>query len=255
MVDAPPSKTLARGLDVLDMVLHADPPMRLTDVAERMQMDMASAHRMLRTLEVRGYLTRGESERGYRPGKKIWSLAHCLPKLHETLERLRPLLLQLTEDTGQVAHIGTLEMGRVVLADVVLTPSARVSVTQATGDTEDVYCSAIGKVLAAFAPRDKLDDILEAQDFKRHTQYTIVGREALEIELERVRRCGHAFDDREGSLDVSCISAPILDPSGMCEIAIGISTIASQLTGSICDRADWISLVRDAAILAEKQIS
>lgn len=254
MIDGPPSKTLARGLDVLEMVLQADPPMRLTDVAERMQMDMASAHRMLRTLEVNGYLLRGEGERSYRADQKIWTLLHSLPSTAEVINGLHPLLEELSVTTGQIAHIGVLEKTHVVLVDVALTPAARISVSQATGDTEEIYCSAIGKVLAAFAPAGHSEAILNAQSFKRHTAFTILGRDMLEQELREVRELGVAFDDREGSLDVSCIAAPILDPSGCTKIAVGISTIAANLTGSIRDREDWIASVKDAAARATAHI-
>ncbi|WP_136443895.1 IclR family transcriptional regulator [Pacificoceanicola onchidii] len=254
MADAPPNKTLARGLDVLDTVLHANKPMRLKDVAQSMDMDMASAHRVLRTLEISGYLVRGGPERTYGPGKKIWSMAHCLPNAREAVERLHPLLQELTERTRQVAHLGVLEKGRVVLADVVLTSTARISVAQSAGDTEDVYCSAIGKALAAFAPNGQADALLDAQSFYPHTEFTIAGRDALRQELERVRKGGIAFDDREGSLDVACIAAPICDPSGCSTIAIGISTIANSLSAPIRDCEEWVSMVKDTAKRAAAHI-
>lgn len=254
MAEAPPNKTLARGLDVLELVLQADPPMRLKDVAECMQMDMASAHRVLRTLEVNGYLTRGEVERSYGPGQKIWSLLYYLPSTKEVIENLRPLLYELSAKTGQIAHIGVLEKSRVVLTDVALTPAARISVSQAAGDTEEVYCSAIGKVLAAFAPVGQSQALLGAQSFHRHTEFTIAGRTQLENELKSVRSVGIAFDDREGSVDISCIAAPILDPSGCCKMALGISSVASSFMGSIREREDWITFVKAAAAQASDRI-
>lgn len=254
MVSDPPSKTLARGLDVLELVLQAGTPMRLKDVAVQMEMDMASAHRALRTLELSGYLIRGGAERSYAPGQKIWTISRCLPDLKDAFEKLSPVLEVLSERTGQVAHIGMLDGSRVVLTDVVLTSSARVSVTQAAGDMEDVYCSAIGKTLVAFAPSALKSRVISDQSFTRHTEFTISDREALAMELSEIRRKRVAFDDREGSLDVSCIAAPICDPSGRAIIAIGISTIASKLYKPIYEKTDWIEAVAASAERAERLI-
>lgn len=254
MVGELPSKTLARGLDVLELVLHANKPMRLKDVADEMDMDMASAYRALRTLELSGYLIRGGAERSYAPGQKIWTISRCLPDLKDAFDKLSPVLEMLSERCGQVAHIGMLDGTRVVLTDVALTPSARVSVAQAAGDMEDVYCSAIGKTLVAFAPSGLKSRVLSDQSFTRHTDFTITDREGLEMELSEIRRTKVAFDDREGSLDVSCIAAPIFDPSGRAVIAIGISTVASKLTLSIHEKSDWIEAVAASAAQAERLI-
>lgn len=254
MVGDRPSKTLARGLDVLELVLHASKPMRLKDVADKMGMDMASAYRALRTLELSGYLIRGKAKHGYRPGQKIWSLSRCLPDLKDAFDKLSPVLRALSEQSGQVAHVGMLDGGRVVLTDVALTRSARISVAQNAGDTEDVYCSAIGKTLVAFAPSTLKTRVIKEQSFTRHTEFTILDKSALELELTEIRRKKVAFDDREGSLDVSCIAAPICDPSGRAAIAIGISTVASKLTGTIHERTDWIESVTASAAQAERLI-
>lgn len=255
MSDDPPNKTLARGLNVLEFVLQASEPMRLKDVSDNMKMDMASAHRVLRTLEISGYLARDVAQRTYVPGQKIWTLSQCLPSLDEAFQRLRPILEALTEETGQVAHIGMIDGARVILTDVALTAAARVSVAQAAGDTEDVYCSAIGKTLVAFSTENARDRILASQSFIRHTEFTITARDKLERELDAIRSNRLAFDDREGSLDVSCIAAPICDPSGRAAMAIGISTIAKKLDGSIRDQAAWIEAVGLSAARSERLIA
>lgn len=252
MEKMPPNKTLARGLDVLELVVHAPSPMRLTDVASSMSISMPSAYRVLRTLELSGYLKRDTSKRCYRPGHKVWTLAQCLPSLADTLATFHPLLAELSEQTGQVAHVGLLQNSRVILTDIALTSSAKVTVSQAVGDTEEIYCSAIGKSLAAFAPTREQATMISTQSFQRCTEFTITDAQSLTKELAEVRRTGLAFDDREGSLDVSCIAAPVCDPMGYAPAAIGISSVAARLNTSIRAQHQWIDAVSACAARAKK---
>lgn len=248
--NAPPSKTLARGLEVLEHVALSNRAMRLKDVANAFDMDMASAHRILKTLEEMGYLDRLTIGRAYGPGQKLRMLANPLFPTERMIEALRPLVHELSETTGQVSHVGILQDSQVMLAEVALTPVARISVKQAVGDVEELYCSAIGKAILAFLPRSEQQPLLRAQSYFPHTEFTYVTKSALLRELGKIASSDISFDDREGSLDIACIAAPVLDQSGYPVAAIGISSISSTLDGPIAGQTHLISAVRKTAAQA-----
>lgn len=243
----PPSKTLARGLEVLEYVALANRSMRLKDVANAFNMDMASAHRILKTLEEMGYLDRLTVGRAYGPGQKLRTLANPLLPTEQMVETLRPLVHELTDATGKVAHVGILQDGQVTLVEVALTEAAKISVKQAVGDVEELYCSALGKAILAILPHSEQKPLLQAQSFLAHTEFTLTTKTGLLRELANIATSKIAFDNREGSLDVACIAAPVMDQSGYPVASIGISSVSSTLNGSITIQSHLISAVQRAA--------
>ncbi|APX17998.1 hypothetical protein BWR17_19090 (plasmid) [Phaeobacter inhibens] len=249
-----PSKTLARGLDILEAVVSANRALRLKDIAEMFEMDMASAYRLTKTLEIKGFITRLPVGKTFGPGPKLAGLADPFGRHKEMLQMLRPIVENLSEKTGQVAHIGVLEDGRVVLTEVALTASARVSVAQSAGDVEDIYCSAIGKALLAYIPEFEANALIRQQPFDKHTETTLTTASALRAELETIRKAGVAFDEREGSDDVACIAVPIRNSFGFAIASIGISSVATTLPNAIYEQFDWIDVVRSSGQRAEELV-
>ncbi|MGJ8629346.1 MAG: IclR family transcriptional regulator [Sulfitobacter sp.] len=252
---SPPSRTLARGLNVLEYIVLSPNASRLTDIATEFDLDMASAHRIVRTLEDLGYVARTKVGRKLGPGPTLRKFTDAFGYIDAVLEKLAPTVKQLSEDTGHVAHLGVVENARVVLTEVYLTKRARVSVQQAVGDVEDIYCSAIGKALIAGLPITEQSEIVARQPFIKHTAQTLLDADALHQDLKRIREEALAFDDREGSEDVACIAAPILDPTGHPIAAIGISTVTSLEAPSIREQKTLIQLVSQAAVFAGRLIT
>lgn len=57
---------LGKGLDVLDSLRGASVELRLTDIAEKVGLDMSTTFRMLRTLEAHGYVVRDKATKRFR---------------------------------------------------------------------------------------------------------------------------------------------------------------------------------------------
>jgi ribose transport system substrate-binding protein len=57
---------LGKGLDVLDSLRGSSAELRLTDIAEKVGLDMSTTFRMLRTLESHGYVTRDPATKRFR---------------------------------------------------------------------------------------------------------------------------------------------------------------------------------------------
>jgi DNA-binding IclR family transcriptional regulator len=94
------AQTLLRGLDVLQVVVDADRPMSVSQVAEAAQLDRSVTYRLLRTLESRRLVTQ-RSGQGFQAGL---GLLRLMPRLRQTLaEEARPILADLARSTQATA--------------------------------------------------------------------------------------------------------------------------------------------------------
>ena len=72
-----------------------------------------------------------------------------------------------------------------------------------------MHAAASGKVMLAFMSDSKRNKILKSLKFNRFTDNTITNKAELEAELEKVRECGFAVDNKEYDPLLTCISAPL----------------------------------------------
>jgi len=89
-----------------------------------------------------------------------------------------------------------------------------VRVVQEVGARRPIYCTAVGKALAAWLPGQELDGIIARTVFARQTSRTITTPAAFRRELGRIRTTGFAIDNEEHIAGIRCIATPIRDHSG-----------------------------------------
>ena len=238
-------QSLTRGLNILEYVANCDGAVRLRDVAHAFAIDRSVALRFLATLEKGGYVDKDPKAKTYSIGVRFEQLGRDgLRK--RLLETATPVLMQLVEQTGQAGHLAILKDGMAVLIEA-LPSTGVVSVRQASGDREPLHASAVGKALLAFALEEERRELLSRLDYTRLTANTLKDRAALERQLQTIRDVGIAFDEGEGDLQVNCLAAPILTPTGQTVAAIGLSMVAALHPEGPRQKAEWIRLTRDAA--------
>jgi DNA-binding IclR family transcriptional regulator len=77
-----------------------------------------------------------------------------------------------------------------------------------------VYCTAVGKALAAWLPRDEVLAALRRTPMTRRTPKTITTLADFQAELRRIRNAGYAIDDEEQFEGLRCIAMPVFIYSG-----------------------------------------
>ena len=243
--------TLARGLRILEYVVQSPKLVRLRDVAEEFSLDRSAALRFLKTLEAERFVSRYDSMKAYSIGPKLHSLPRLAPVVQEIIDKMRPALVQLAQDSGQFTHMGILNDTHAVLVEVVVSDSP-VSIRQAVGDLEPLYTSAVGKVLYAFTPEPERLELGRRIVFEKHTDRTIGDIAALEREAETIRKLGVGFDRCEGNDQIACIGCPVLDEQGSPYASIGISLVAAHMKGSVEEQTRMIELTRSCANQVER---
>jgi DNA-binding IclR family transcriptional regulator len=89
-----------------------------------------------------------------------------------------------------------------------------------------LHCTAIGKVLLAYADADQQREVLLGP-LERRTPRTVVAPGVLQRQLEAVLETGVAFEREESTLGLLCVAAPVLD-------ATGTETVAAiSITGPV----------------------
>lgn len=110
-----PSRTLAKGLKVLDLLGRAEGGMRATEVARAFGLNLNTASRMLATLEASGFANR-DPNGAYGIGAKVIAAAVRKLNVPKLVSHARPYLLALREATSETTFL----VARVGLSLVIL---------------------------------------------------------------------------------------------------------------------------------------
>lgn len=132
-----------------------------------------------------------------------------------------PALYELADGTGESTYLGVLQGDKVLYLQH-LDSVKSVRVAGRVGGEYDLFCSAPGKVLLAYADR-AFAEAYAGRELPRRTENSITEKSALLAELECIRQQGYAADREEFGRGISCVAAPIFDHTGKAVAAVGCS--------------------------------
>lgn len=226
--------TVTKALDLLDLLGRAEQPVRLMDLAARLELPESTTHRLLASLAERGYVQRRADIGTYGLGWKIVVLARSLASDSRLVQDMRQYLVKLVQKLGQTVNLAVLSNDEVMYLDC-QTPERTLALYTAPGFTFPAHATSLGKVLLAHLPESERSSILARMSLPPLTPNTITDRASLESVLDEVRRLGFAIDYGELRTDVSCLAAPIIDDKGHARAAISMTAPSAELP------ADWES--------------
>ena len=212
--------TLLKGLTVLERVAASDEPRGVTELAEELPLTKSNAHRILKTLEAAGYLTRDQATRRYKLTLKLWELGLRVVSRMDIRVQAAAWMKELAAATRETVHLSVLDGHEVIYIDKV-DSSEPIQAYSQVGGRAPAHCVATGKALLAWAPDSLINTLTDR--LERFSEHTITDPAQFHAELERIRKQGYALNLGEWRDSVWGVAAVIRDARGDVAGAIGIS--------------------------------
>lgn len=213
---APGTLAIDRAAQLLTLVLEAERPCALGELAGDLELPKSTASRLLGALERQGLVEQRGSRGRFGPGPVLLRFAHrgvADRHLAELAEPHLHTLAEASEETINLAVPGALGVEHIAQVE----SSHFLGTGQWIGRRVPYHCTAVGKVLVAFGAAD-LPDALESL-----TPATVIDRDRLATLFETVRAegCAVAIDELETGL--ASLAAPVLGADGDAVAALAIS--------------------------------
>ena len=233
-------RSVDRALDVLGVLEDARLPLRLSDVARRADLHVATAQRILNVLVDRGYAAKEDT--GYVAGPAAVATAHAFLVNNRLTPVALPILQELAATTGLTptlfVRVGT---ARVPIARVEGRNPLRYQLP--IGDTLPLHLGA-GKALLAWLPEHEQEScVAAAVPFARASGRQVTAEDLI-AELRAIKENGFALSQDERVLDVTSVSAPVLKDGHLLG-ALSVVGPSSDLPET--DHARIVTEVRHAA--------
>lgn len=215
------SRNLREGLRLLEWLSRCPEGAGVREAAAALGLTHSSAHRFLETMRVAGWVTQSPTTRKYELGPlavRVGISALARMDLRKVANRA---LREIAERTGETAYLGVLIGAQVVYVDIV--PGARtIGIYRPVGWMYWAFRTAVGKVLLADLPPDRLRELLPEGRLPRTGVRGCVSLASLHRELSAVRAAGYAINDEESEPGVYGIAVPIRDGRSQVVAGLGI---------------------------------
>jgi DNA-binding IclR family transcriptional regulator len=223
---APGTLAIDRAAQLLTLVLEAERPRALGELAGDLELPKSTASRLLGALERQGLVEQRGRRGRFSPGPVLLRFAHrgvADRHLAELAEPHLNTLADASEETINLAVPGALGVEHIAQVE----SSHFLGTGQWIGRRVPYHCTAVGKVLVAFGAADLPDAPLELL-----TPATIVDRARLATQFAAVRSdgCAVAIDELETGL--ASLAAPVLGADGDAVAALSISGPSVRLDAS-----------------------
>lgn len=218
------SLTVEKALDLLERVAASPEGVRNLELAREAGLDKSTSHRLLTTLERRGFVQRDAHSRHFVVGPRLLELATGAA-INSTVSA-RAVLHELVALTGESASFSLLVGKTYVCVDAVEAPH-EIRFMLELGKPYPLNAGATGKAILAFnrsAARRLMRDELPA-----YALNTIASPTELQAQLSQIRRRGYALSDGERVAGGCSIAAPVLGADGVAIGAVAVSSVGSRL--------------------------
>ncbi len=214
--------TITKALDLLGFFARDRAEIGLGEFVRLTGRDKATVHRHLTELAENGYLEQHPETRAYRLGPALLRLSALRETLFPVRKLLRPIVNELSEAVGELAHASLLQ-GEALSPIAHADPSLHgVQVNFDVAEMLPFHATSSGIAALAFCPEDMRARML-TRPLARFTDRTISDPAVLRAKIDTVRQLGvvtvsGAFDE-----GVTSVGAPLF---GEGERVVGALAVA-----------------------------
>lgn len=232
-------RAVDRALDVLLCIAHSDGGLGLSDISRQVGLHKSTVHRLLLSLERKGFVRRSPESDRYLIGWTVLELLGNVYHSNELSTALLPEMTQLRDVTGETVSL-YIRSGRERIRIQSVESHESIRNVAGIGKTYPLYIGASGKVLLAFADDDVVEDVLSDPLIP-----PTIHRSDLLQQLARIRTEGHAISIQERDAGAAALAAPIFIREPDLIAALSVSGPVSRFTYE--KMSEFIDTVKEAA--------
>jgi DNA-binding IclR family transcriptional regulator len=132
--------------------------------------------------------------------------------------------------TRESVNLAVLDGDSMVYLDVVQSNYSMLQLFTRPGARVPLYATGVGKLFLSQMPDDELDAYLQRSNPTAYTSHTLVKRDTLITDLQKIRSRGYSVDNQEMEEGVRCVAALVFDHQGKPAASVSVSGAAMRVT-------------------------
>ncbi len=204
-------KSVDRTLDVLEL-LSKKGLVGVIEVADALKVANSTAHRILTTLEKKGFAVQDSKTSKYALGHMVFYLARSVIHMIEPMKYVRPYLDELRDNIGENVAFGIVNPSKDKMLILAETVADKVVIAKPIlFEHFPVHACACGKAYLLTLNDQQLKALLPKNRLTRFTKHTYTSLPMLKKQLAKFRALRYTLSRDEFSVGLSTMASSIYD--------------------------------------------
>ncbi len=201
-------QVISRAASVLRSLKEHPEGLSLGQIASDVGLPRSTVQRIVGALQAERLLIANISGGGVRLGPELGALAEAAR--FNTAEQCRPLLVELTQRTGETSDLSVLRGDKMIFVDQV-PGTHRLRTVSSVGEVFPLTTTANGRACLAALPRETAMTLAKAEAATTGTSLDLKQFDAM---LDKVSQTGLAYDNDDHSDGISAVGFAFADLAG-----------------------------------------
>jgi DNA-binding IclR family transcriptional regulator len=243
------NQSIEKTFNIIEIMAEGGEPLRLQDIALKVDMPASTVLRLVNTLVSCGYAYQDSNTLKYSLSLKFMQIGGLVSSQTRIRDIAHPYLLEISKKSKESVCLAIEHDMEVLYLDVIDGPGGMLRITQRIGKIAPLHSTAVGKILMLNYDAKQLNQLIAIKGLTALTPNTITDKESLIKEINKIEMQGYAIDDEECELGARCISAGIKDYSGKYIAGISVSGPTTRMS------MEYINTIKNIVIDSAKIIS
>lgn len=246
------NQSLRKALQILEGMSRIKGAARLQDISKSIGMPQSTLLRFLNTYIDFGYVAQDPSTSCYYLTLKLAEIGSLTKDNFPFQQSLAKYTKEISQHFNESSSLCVEHDMQMVYIATEEGPGRMLQTLQRIGRIAPMHATGVGKLHLMNYSDLQLKTLEETYGFRKYTDHTITGMEALKKEIEKIRNQGYAIDDEECEDGVRCVAVPVRDFSG--SVVAGISLTAPVTRLDIRRMDEVIQYLKDISRRASLEL-
>lgn len=233
-------QVIERMMSLLEVLADTQEPASLKLLSSTTKLHPSTAHRILAAMTNASLVERQEAGT-YALGIRLLELGNLVKSRISIRQVALPAMQRLHEVIGEAINLGIRHEDEIIYAERTSSGRSLVRVVYLVGGRAPLHLTSVGKLFLAAGGIAEVRAYAKRTGLPGKTPHSLTRLEALEKELDKIRRHDLAYDNEEAEIGLRCIAAPIRDDEGFVVAGLSVSAPTDR------HNPDWVAQVKATA--------
>ena len=233
-------QVIERMMSLLDVLADLPDPVSLKVLAKNSGLHPSTTHRILAAMTSAAVVERHENG-SYTLGIRLLELGNLVKSRINIRQVALPYMQQLHESIGEAVNLGIRHDDEIIYVERTSSGRSLVRVVYLVGGRAPLHLTAVGKLFLAADSTAAVRAYARRTGLPGKTPHSLTRLDALEKELDKIRRHELAFDNEEAEIGLRCIAAPIRDDEDQLVAGLSVSSPSDR------HNPDWAKTIKATA--------
>ena len=220
MLDGNIILSVAKAMELLQLLNQAAKPMPLTELVQKSGYPKSTVFGLLATMRAYDVVTQ-TADGKYALGLRLFEFGCQVERSWDISIVARPYMELLAQQANASVMLSICEGTSVITLDQVEARD-KLRIVSDVGARLPIYCTSQGKGFLASRPPQESECLLRRLSLAPFTPYTVTDVQELVQELDACRANGYAIENGEYKIGLRSISAPVYTVEGEVRYTVGV---------------------------------